>query len=697
MLIGSEEFKHRRTYKIKCPGTYILEEDISFSSKCDKVAISIESDNVILDLNGKTLKQSRKCKAKEVNGIVVKTGHKNVTILGSYGLVKGFTQRGIYVEGGNKNVILENITVADCGYGTEVALFNGTKGLAQSGVQLGDMEFMAAFGMEEFHGVLTNLKVTNLRCYRNNIGLGLGEGSDYSFTGCDISNNYEKRSIWPAFTSDTGFYKPNSAVCYGLVYFSNPDLTPAPNAGIDNTVFENCKFNNNVADGTYHNINAYTEGLIMTVNFKGLKIKNCQFNANESKIGDKGVFSQARGCTLGEGISTVIEDSEFVNNKGGNFTSGFVQSGLTATNSGVIQTSIFQGKSVTLRNCVSSGNTSRPTEASEATQVPPGSVQGVGVVGFVFRYPASATLIDCVAENNLVVLPTRTQGTPNVSAYADGILIYSDRNYPCNFTNNVEIRGAKLSKNRINYDCCSEFNVNVVATSSGVRVYDDLCENIVIRNSVISNNLPGINENPYPIDSEDGCCNLRIPNYISSGIDLFNDTVESVVKTGPSYVSIVDNEIQSNGAYGIYSNLDFNKFEKNRVSYHTVSGVYLDGSEYSSVIDNTFILNDKAVYDNLLVNSSSLIAGNKAFSYPGTAGAYVPANPPPVDSGNLTNFPPVPSFAWSNVDIENDKPIPEYPPQSCNVLARSVKTVKGKGKVDLLQHCQNVRKKLFKL
>lgn len=146
MRLTSEDFKKHRTYKIKCPGTYILDENISFSPKCDKVAISIESDNVILNLNGKVLKQSTKCEAAEVNGIVVKTGHKNVTILGSYGLVKGFTQRGIYVEGGNENITLENITVTDCGYGTEVALFNGTKGLSQSGVQLGDMEFMKAIG-----------------------------------------------------------------------------------------------------------------------------------------------------------------------------------------------------------------------------------------------------------------------------------------------------------------------------------------------------------------------------------------------------------------------------------------------------------------------------------------------------------------------------------------------------------------------
>jgi len=660
------------------------------------------------------LKQSKKCKASQVNGIVVKTGHENVTILGSYGLVKGFTQRGIYVEGGNKNVILKNITVTDCGYGTEVALFNGAKGLAQSGVQLGDMEFMAAFGMEEFHGVLTNLEVSGLKCFRNNIGLGLGEGSEYSFTDCDISHNYEKRNIWPAFTSDAGFYKPNSAVCYGLVYFSNPDLTPAPNAGISNVVFERCKFNNNVADGSCANINAYVEGLIMAVNLKGLKIKNCQFNTNEAKIAEAAIFSRTRGCTLGEGISTVIEDTEFINNKGGNFTAGFVQSGLIATNSGIIQPNIFQGKSVTLRNCVASGNTSRPTELSETSQVSPGSIQGIGAVGFVLRYPASATLIDCVSENNLVVLPTRSQGAPNVSAYADGVLIYSDRNYPCNFTNNVEVRGAKLSKNRVNYDCCSEFNLNVVATSSGLRVYDDICENIVIRDSVISNNLPGINENPYPLDSEDACCGSSFPNYISSGIDLFNDTKESTLKTGPSYVSITDNEIQSNGTHGIYSNLDFNKFEKNRISYHTLAGVYLDASSYSSVIDNTFNLNNYAVYDNLLTDSSSLIAGNKAFSFQGTGGAYVPANPPPVESGTLVHFPSnckksckgktklTCTYSWSNIDIENDKAPPEYPPQTCNVLVRSVlsKSVNKDGKKskkeDLLKHCQDVRKKLFK-
>lgn len=715
VLISQEDFgsNKSRTYKIKCPGTYLLSENVVFRPKENRVAaILIDSDNVILNLNGKKLKQSHHSKQSRVDGIVVKTGHSNVTILGSYGSVENFSQRGIYVQGGNKNITIGDetlLTVSGCGYGTPIALFDGTQGFIQAGVQLGDMEFFAfpAFKLEDFHGPLHHLKVTNLVSKENCFGLGLGEGAEYRFLNCDFSENYEYRQIWPVFTTLNSFFKPGAVVCYGLVYFSNPVLTPPPNVGITDVIFESCRFNKNVADAAKMDAgSAYVDAFIMAVNFKGLKIRNCQFNSNETRLGPAGTFNQTRGLVLGNGLSTVIEDSEFLNNQGGNYVSGFNLSGLIATNAG-LQPTIFQSKSTILRNCVAAGNVASPRPNTVTTPFPPGLINSISSVGFQLRYPAGATLIECIAENNYVSLPDFiSDETPVFSAAADGISIYSDRNFPCDFSNNIEIRQAKLSKNRVLYDPELGFYTNLTAGSSGVRVFDDLAENIVIRDSVITNNLPGINENPFPIGDPE--------KYASAGIDLFNVT-EGMLKTGPSFVSITNNEIQSNGTYGVYSNLDFTKIQDNRISYHDFAGVLLDlgpplveggedqGSAYSSVLNNTFVLNGLAVFDaNTLLAEpvSSLVAGNKAFSYPGTGDAYVPSNPPPVSNGTLTAFPPTSAYEWNNVNIENTQLPPTYPDQLCLISRnqQSQQSVQQKGKMDhqaKYAQCRKQRKQLF--
>jgi hypothetical protein len=729
-VIEKANFVHERkrchkTYVIRCPGTYTLKENISFRSNgTDIAAILIDSSDVILNLNGKVLRQSSRDKNPRFNGIIVKTGHHNVTILGSYGSIQNFSQRGIYVEGGNDYITIGDetlLTVTGCGYGTPISLFDGNRGLLQAGVQLGDMEFFAfpAFKLEDFHGVLNHLKVTNLVSSKNCYGLALGEGYKYSFENCDISNNYEYRPLWSVFTSLNAFFRPDAVVCYGLVYFSNPDLTPPPNVGINNIVFKDCKFNNNVADATkVDGGSAYVDAFIMAVNFRGLKIKNCQFNSNETKLNDSGLFNQTRGLVLGEGISTVIEDSEFLNNIGGNYVSGFNQSGLIANNSGVMA-NIFQGKSITLRNCVASGNVAAPTLNAEPTPFPPGLINSITSVGFQIRYPSGLTLIDCVAENNYVTLPSgpAEQAGPTVSALADGIIIYSDPQFPCNFANNIEITGAKLSKNRVLYDPTILFNAGISATSAGIRVYDDLNENIIIQNSVISNNLPGIDEQPYPL-SQDGPAGPI--DYISAGIDLFNAPNSGTVKTGPSFVSITNNEIQSNGTYGVFSNLDLTKIQNNRISYHDKAGVWLavglpvvEGgpdtpAALSSILDNTFVLNGIAVVDAAVFTdspSSSLIAGNKAFSYQGTDIGYLPNNPPPVATGTLEVFPPRSEFEWTNINIASTSPAPIYTTQECQPLARnggaSGLALKSKVKSEVIsaetqnKKYEEIHKKLF--
>lgn len=657
------------SYVIKCPGTYKLEEDSSFYPKNreNDVAILIDSSNVILDLNGKVLKQSshKKHKRTDVTGIVVLKHHKNITIVN--GFVKDFGQRGIYVQGGNSYVTLQDLTVIKCGYGTLISLFSSSqnKGISQCGIQLGDTKFYELLGLETFKGLLHQIKVKNVSVNENSFGLALGEGSEYLFEDCDFSRNTDYRLIWETVANLNGLFFPKSVLCYGLVYLSNPSVTPPPNFGIKNINFFKCRFNSNVPDASIKNAQgAYCIGCILEVNFSGLKFKNCQFNNNYTLTSETSEYSETCGLLIGAGDGIVIEDCEMSQNFSGNYVAGFNLTGVVPGDNSLPVTKIFQSKGVVLRNCESSNNYITPTVRSLPTP-PPYSIKALTSVGFLTRYPMGLTLDKCTAENNYIQLPSNLPDIegPEVSALCDGVLIYSDRNFPCNFANNLNITYCKFSKNRVIFDCAQQYYNRLSVTSAGIRVYDDLCENIIIKDCVISENLPGINENPYPLSD---CA-----NYITAGIDLFNT---GEIKTGPSYVTIVNNQIQTNGTFGIYTNLDFTKIEHNNIAYHDNSGVELDNSYFSNVLSNTFLYNDFAsvndTFSALCQPSPNFVGDNKTVKL-SDRDAYqvyycfdegcIPACPATSNKGTFSAFPTTSDISFSNTEVQKDNnTIPTY-------------------------------------
>lgn len=620
-------YKEHCTYKIKCSGVYKLKENISFNPKKNKVpAILIDSDNVVLDLNSKVLKQSSHNDKTQITGILVKTGHKNVTIIGNYGVIKNFSQRGIYVEGGNDYVTIGDeslLTIRGCGYGTPVAFVDTYKGvqegITQGGLQLGDQEFIQAIGAGEFKGFVNQVTVRNVVSSENNVGCLLGEGSNYSFSNCSFSSNREVRLMWDKISVLGGFYKGNSVVCYGLVYFSNPDVTPPPNFGVNNIVFENCNFNSNVADASVENaLSAYCHGKIMAVNFKNLKVINCQYNSNQTILGDAGENNETIGLVLGAGAGTVIQNSEFSQNEGGSLCIGFSLSGLMAT---TLETkNAFPGESVTIKNCVSSGNVGK-TGVSNITTV---DVRGLSV-----KYPSGVNINDCVCEDNRVLLTDDNK--ENVAGFCDGLFIFSDRQFPETFTNNVMVKNSKFSRNRV-------VNAGPNGTSSGIRVFDDLCENILISDCFISNNLPDFDE-PAP---EVG--------FLTTGIDLFNEGE----KTGPSYVSVLNNAISSNGQVGIDNNLDITTIQGNKFTNHNIN-VLLSTCDCGMVIENSFLFSQYAVIDQQ-DPSTNLVANNKSYStacgyevYYGVGQTF----PTEVVSASLPDFPALPSVSGANIQFLN--------------------------------------------
>jgi len=648
--ITDHDFKDRKSYIIKCPGTYKLQQNISFYSKHNKTsAIIIDSDNVILDLNGKELKQSKHDKHSQITGITVKTGHSHVTILGSYGSVRNFSQKGIYVEGGNEYVTIGDqtqLTVSGCGYGTPFALLDGSENITQFGIQIGEMAFLAKAGFGTYNGLVSHVKLSNVTSSQNNVGIALGEGSEYLFENCSFSNNYEYRILNNTIATLGGFIVENSVVIYGLVYLANPLL--APSYGIDNIVFENCTFNSNIADGLNPTKNVYPSGaycdsLFLGVNVRGLKISGCQFNSNLTKLNTvSGYLNQTRGCVLASGSSTVIENSEFSNNLGGFWVNGLAISGLTPAQGS--NKDNLPAHSTTIRNCVASNNkgvTNNPAQ---------GLIQ---IFGFSIRYAGGLRLENCVAEDNIASL--NYDGDTDVYIYAAGIFIYSSELYCDKFANNILVNNCKSSRNRV--------VKGKLGTSAGLRILDDLCENIVIENSVFTGNWFLFEDGDIPTDYD----------IIGSGIDLYN---EKPIYTGPSMVSVLNNVVQSNGIFGIDTNLDFTNIQGNKVSNH-YSGINLGFTDdkgnpvstscYSTVLDNTVlggpgfgsvIGNGFGIFDvgDASHPTTNLVADNRVFNIVTPFNVFYPTPVPAQYSFNPNSYPALPTVSGSNYGIYNNNP-----------------------------------------
>ena len=626
-----------KSYIISCPGMYSLKSNITFDPKHNQMdAIVIKASGVVLDLNGKTLKQSKNSQYTQIKAIRVESGHENVTILGNYGKIQNFSQAGIYVEGGNKNIIIGNekeLTISGCGYGTPTALLDGVTPIVQAGIILGEMVFFAKFGFIQYHGLLNNVKLINVTSKENNVGIGLGEGSQYKFIHCNFSNNKETRLINPEIVNKGRFYVENSVVCYGLVYFSNPalDSPDLSSFGISDIFFTHCTFNENVADASNETMGimpdgAYCDSFFIGANFRNLKIESCRFNSNEALIGATGKVNNTRGCVLSSGFSTVIENSEFCNNKGGSVVNGLNLTGLIA---GIDFSGRdnYQSECTKIKNCTFANNRAFTNSKAE------GGVDHIEVIGMSIRYPSGVIIVDCNVENNTSTL---TENNKNLFAFADGIFIFSDQDYSTKFANNIEITNCKISRNRVKY--------GTVGKSSGIRIFDDLCENIVIKKCVITENWITIGDLNIVGDNLDYAIE-------GAGVDLFNE----LNKTGPSYVSVIDNVIKSNRHYGVYTNLDYTVIRNNEIQNHDIG---IDLNSCSNYVTENKILHCSIFgVTDTNVPSTSYVANNEVFGqtsidYSVTyAGGYTV----PVTRGDISMtpayFPPAKNIQGENSSI----------------------------------------------
>lgn len=99
------------------PSTSIFVDDIGYQGTSNATTVGgnaaffVATDNVVIDLGGKTLYQNSPNTG--TNGIEINTSQKNITI--KNGSIVGFKGAGIYVRSGCDNIRIQNVVISSCG------------------------------------------------------------------------------------------------------------------------------------------------------------------------------------------------------------------------------------------------------------------------------------------------------------------------------------------------------------------------------------------------------------------------------------------------------------------------------------------------------------------------------------------------------------------------------------------------------
>ena len=358
-------FKCGKTVTITCPGRYCLDSNIKFNpDEPGLVAITIDSDDVVLDLCGHVLKQGNA--VKYTTGILIAEGRRNVTILGTYGAVRDFTEFGIRVRGHTSNVTIGDDTtleVTRCGfadYQGEITFFgpfapNG--GNATSGIFIGDTSnFNNTQGSEGCNGVILKNVLVNQNSF---MALGLFQSSAITVTGC----SFDETSLSSPGPFTEAFVQVLNTF-HGPGEKHNEDLS-----------FTNCSFNRNRAD-FLPNANFYDLSVALPNGFDNLSFDKCSFNDNFS-IGT--VFA-AGGAS---GNCATWTDCKMCGNKSDSRVEGFHISG-----DGFVQ----PVKNIVLIRCYSNDNIADLGDVDAPAFT--------FSIGFNILYADNLKMIDCQSNNN---------------------------------------------------------------------------------------------------------------------------------------------------------------------------------------------------------------------------------------------------------------------------------------------------------
>ena len=196
-----------KTFTQTTPGSSTFVDTVGFQGTSTSSAIGgncalfIQSDNVIIDLGGKTLYQNNS-NNNAMYGIEISAGQKNVTI--KNGSIVGFTGAGIYVHAGCDNIRIQNVAISKCGRqdmylqgttvdGTEVTnciidnvIISRTTGISTVANAVGlQLDYCQNIFVQNSVFCHSDGRAAN----KDGIGVLIQNGIDVIFDHCDASTN----------------------------------------------------------------------------------------------------------------------------------------------------------------------------------------------------------------------------------------------------------------------------------------------------------------------------------------------------------------------------------------------------------------------------------------------------------------------------------------------------------------------------
>lgn len=228
-------------FYINTPGEYFLKENISYSPTGESgVAITINSDDVILHLCNKTLYKDPSNEQPYSTGILINEGRQNVSI--DTGTVQGFEAFGIVVLPGSSMISFNQLNVSNCG-GFQIEGFGGG----------GVLSFLS-----------DTIKIKNSN-FNKNIGQGI------LIFGC---NNISMDQCSCDDTQGVQLFPIEGTSATGLMATSFPPFYPGPDTvPTSNVVITNSSFNN--SKGTLTASGMFIGDYFSPYRTKGIVVENC--------------------------------------------------------------------------------------------------------------------------------------------------------------------------------------------------------------------------------------------------------------------------------------------------------------------------------------------------------------------------------------------------------------------------------------
>ncbi len=384
-------------YVITKPGKYSLCHDINFTS-CpeDLFAISIDSDNVILDL--------REYKLQQVGGdptiaVDIQPGHKNITV--KNGTICGFkTPISGFVPAagpGEEQLTLNGLTFTDLNLSNN----GSTDQDISSGIYLDVSQSLRDFPKRQTNFYIFNVMIKRVKV-NNCIGVF---GIQAIFVDNLILENVQVNNLLQT--------EENNMVAFFILYSRNITVTNCQGNGTTNTwPFFNGRFVGGIFLGISDNIH----------------VKDCQFN---NTYGESN-FLIAGGNFLSN-HDAVYENVQFNGTTGGSGEDGF---GLGALLINAVHVSDFVGQEYR-----GSGNKYIKCQFNNTKRL--GDTPSVVPSQQIITGPAIASVSNLIFDNCESVNNTTTN--PNYSSYGFFITSTPDPVSPFDEVNNVTFRNCITS------------------------------------------------------------------------------------------------------------------------------------------------------------------------------------------------------------------------------------------------------------